>query len=1672
MIKQLFGKRLVAILFAILAVASTARAQNATPAPLITSVSPVSALPGGAQFTLTVNGVNFVSGRSTVKWNNTTLTTTFVNSHQLTATVTANLIAAVNTGWITVSNALLNGNAEPAIEPDAVDTTPIISNVVYFPVAPTTSTIYVNTQNATTGAGPLGIAAGDFNKDGKLDLAVSNTTAGTVSILLGNGDGTFQTQTTFNAGTSPYGIAVTDLDGDGNLDLVIGSLSTTITLARGSGTGTFTTTSLTGLSSPAYPAIADINAGGKVDMAVANIGTSTIKIFSANGTGGFETPTTLTPPGTITSLILADFSGDGKLDIAAADSTTGNVDVFLGNGNLGFGTVTSFAAVTSPRTMAAGDFNKDGKLDLAVASNDGGGIALLTGTGTGTFNAASSIVATGDFNAITAGDFNNDGKLDIITLSTDGTLQAWFGNGDGTFQAPLTISTGDAGNQIALGNFATAGGLGVAVPTTNAVAVSVPTLSLNPSSFNFQNVNIGQTGVQAFTLTNPRGTTATITSVGFTGTNPGDYSQTNTCGASLLSGHSCVITVTFTPTVMGASAALLSVVDNAPASPQTAALSGTGIAPVVDLSAESIAFGNQATGSSSAATPVVLTNTGTAPLTGLVISIVGTNPGDFSQTNNCTATMAINATCTVNVTFTPTTLGARDATLQFPDNAQNSPQSVDINGTGVMPPFELLYVTAPPTTLMAGSNIGVISVGVYTMDATLVTTSTASIHVTITGPNGFNSAQTQSAVAGVATFDFSAVPLDIAGIYTTTATTGLAVVAKHGRAVPADGGGLVPAVATTTVTPQISSTQMNVTGFPSPTFSNVPHPFTVSVTDAFSNPITTYAGTVTLSSTDPLAVLVPSPYTFTIKDAGAHTFTGTLVTLGTQSISATDGELSGTQSGIQVNQRPQFVVNTLVDDGGTGTCPGSGACSLRSAVTQSNTLGAGDITVDTSSFSGVMPFTVTLTNGVLELNSNINIIGPGEAVFAVSGEGSQTVFLVDDAAIATISGLTVTLGESSDNGGAITSDGTLTLTNMAVTHSAATLDGGGIYNTGTLTVNSSVISGNVATVNGGGVASTGTTVFYDSTISGNTATGNGGGIDNDGPFSVPQSTFFGNTAADGSAIENEASGITELLQCTVTGNTATIMGGGTITNLDTDEGAMTILNSIDAGNSSSGGDCITCGGQSGFNVFSVNAETLNLGPLTNNGGPTQTLLPQLGSPVIGAGSVALDQNTGLPQSLANDQRGAGFARIINNMVDLGSVQANAGPASFLTLNVTDSSVAGQPLVVTVSAFTAAENPAASFTDTVHFTSSDPQAQLPADYTFTGADAGTHVFSVTLETSGAQTITVTDVQQSTLTATQTVTVSAGPASSIIALAGSGQTTTPGTTFPTALEAEVTDAFGNPISGISITFTAPTTGASGTFAGGVSAVTISTLTTGIATATAFTANNTAGQYTVTAGMVTQQATIKTSVIRAGAPPLTPASFTLTNGVPPSYTVTANPATLSIVQGQAGSTVLTFTPVGGFTGTVSLSCSGLPADSNCVFVPAQAVMTGNDAVVTVTLTVNTTGTNGQLSQLLPGGFRIPGMGGSNGKLAGLLGILLAAVILGWSATQAKRPRYALAVLALLVVAMAGAGLTACGGGSKSSQPSSAATVPGTYTVNVSASAGSGGAHTAVVMITIVQQ
>ncbi|MBA2286472.1 MAG: choice-of-anchor D domain-containing protein [Ktedonobacteraceae bacterium] len=228
----------------------------------------------------------------------------------------------------------------------------------------------------------------------------------------------------------------------------------------------------------------------------------------------------------------------------------------------------------------------------------------------------------------------------------------------------------------------------------NFTSGSLPGVSLSPDTLSFGNQNVNATSAaQTLTLTNNSTTALTINSIALTGTNTGDFSQTSNCPQSsgtLAGGAYCTITVTFTPTANGARTASVTVTDNAPNSPQSAGLSGTGVTPVsgISLSPTSLSFGNQSLNSASAPQAVTLTNTGTGPLTVSSIALSGTNAADFSQTNDCPQnanTLAPNAFCTIKVTFAPTANGARAASVTITDNATGSPHSSALSGTGVTP---------------------------------------------------------------------------------------------------------------------------------------------------------------------------------------------------------------------------------------------------------------------------------------------------------------------------------------------------------------------------------------------------------------------------------------------------------------------------------------------------------------------------------------------------------------------------------------------------------------------------------------------------------------------------------------------------------------------------------------------------------------------------------------------------------------------------------------------------------------------------------------------------------------------------------------------------------------------------------------------------------------------------
>jgi len=179
-------------------------------------------------------------------------------------------------------------------------------------------------------------------------------------------------------------------------------------------------------------------------------------------------------------------------------------------------------------------------------------------------------------------------------------------------------------------------------------------------------------------LTNTGNATLTITSVGVTG----DFMKTSQCPSQVAPGGSCNVLVAFKPRNKGVRNGTLSFTDNAPGSPQTVPLTGTGT--VVQLVPPSLDFGSQKVGTKSAPQTVTLTNTGSTNLSIAGITITGNNPTDFNRATTCSfvTPLAPGANCTITVTFKPTAQGARSATVNVKDNGGGSPQLIPLTGTG------------------------------------------------------------------------------------------------------------------------------------------------------------------------------------------------------------------------------------------------------------------------------------------------------------------------------------------------------------------------------------------------------------------------------------------------------------------------------------------------------------------------------------------------------------------------------------------------------------------------------------------------------------------------------------------------------------------------------------------------------------------------------------------------------------------------------------------------------------------------------------------------------------------------------------------------------------------------------------------------------------------------------
>jgi hypothetical protein len=733
-----------------------------------------------------------------------------------------------------------------------------------------------------TGTEPVAVVVGDFRSIGRLDLAVADRAASSISVLLGNGDGSFRGAVNYPVSTNPRYLAVGRFRGSQSpLDLAVvnhGDFSTTssVGILLGNGDGSFRAgaTYTVGQDSDAESvAVGDFRGTGKLDLAVADYRSGTVNVLLGNGDGTFQPGATYSAGANPLSVAVADFNGDGRPDLVVANRFGGTVSVLLGNGNGSFQAPIISNGGTEPFALAVGRFRgNQSPQDVAVVSRSGNTVSVLRGNGNGTFQAPVSYATGTSPWSVAMADFNRDGNPDLVVANRDdGTVSVLLGNGDGSFQSSVNSAAG--GQQpfsVATGDFNGDGAPDVVVANRNSNNVGV---LLNQQGATHLGLTAPATATAgtAFSLTvtaltaagtvdpNYRGT-VTFTSTDGQATLPANYAftaadagvHTFTNGVVLRTAGSQMITArdTMTTTITGTASVMV-----AAAAASTLAVAGfpattvAGVAGNFTVTAKD-PYGNTATGYAGTVHFTSSDSQATLPSNSTLTSGTGT----FSATLKTAGSQSITATDTVTATITGTQSGitvVAAAVSQFA--VSTSAANPDIAGT----PF----------------NVTVTAQDAYGNTATSYT---GTVHFTSGDPYGASLPADytfQPTDQGVHTFAAGAI-LYTAGSQSVTATdTGNPALA---------GSALVNVIAAPAVSFVVTAPGTAMTG--------VPFDFAVTATDPYANTDTGYAGTVVFSTMDPAGTFSPVSYTFQAADQGMAIFPqgATLNTVGTWDVTATD----------------------------------------------------------------------------------------------------------------------------------------------------------------------------------------------------------------------------------------------------------------------------------------------------------------------------------------------------------------------------------------------------------------------------------------------------------------------------------------------------------------------------------------------------------------------------------------------------------------------------------------------------------------------------------------------------------------------------------------------------------------------------------------------------------------
>ena len=590
---------------------------------------------------------------------------------------------------------------------------------------------------------------GDLNGDGIPDIVAAGN--GCLNYALGHGDGTFA------GGGSCAGegfpLALGDLDSDGHLDVFAGSGSAT-EWRHGNGDGTFgpaTAVTVGTLNAGHDVAIADLNRDGYQDVILTNQANNSVSVLlgpvgtptpgsagvSPASLGFAALPAWQTSPAQTVTLTS---NGPGALIISGLSIDSGGFNLTTDcpiKAPLAAGLSCTLSLVFAPTDRGLY------RATLNILDSDPSGSQAVSLSGSGLINPTSIAVDSVTTAVGTPANFRavvtSNGQPPVVGgqvlfhLPNGSSFSSGVG-GDGVASYfgydTSSLTPGFYPNGITA-DFA--GGAGYA-PSSGFADLTVNNrpaskIVISPASLDLGNTAGGSTAHGMVTITNSGNATYHFGAA----TATGDFSaSTGNCASALPPGNSCYVYVDFRPTQPGTRSGTLTVVGDDPTSPDTAGLSGFGVMPIAKLSPNALIYRAQKAGTSSVAQSAIVTNTGNAPLTLASVAIVGANPSDFRlASNGCTASLSVGASCTIKLSFAPSTYGTRSATLQLTDNSPDAIQNVSLSGTGIAP-----SLSASPVSI----DFGAVRVGQRGTDIKLSLTNNgnASLQagsVAITGAN-------------------------------------------------------------------------------------------------------------------------------------------------------------------------------------------------------------------------------------------------------------------------------------------------------------------------------------------------------------------------------------------------------------------------------------------------------------------------------------------------------------------------------------------------------------------------------------------------------------------------------------------------------------------------------------------------------------------------------------------------------------------------------------------------------------------------------------------------------------------------------------------------------------------------------------------------------------------------